>query len=176
MAKTYNTIPTVATGDVYTATAHNNIVENSNNFRVPPMCSAALTTSQSVPNNTETVLTFGSKTYETDSGIYGTNEFAIQTAGVYLISALITWEGNATGVRYVVIRKNGAGTAGNLNAAINYASFPPGANRFSQSFCIPLSLAAGDDIDLVVLQNSGGALNVNTYPGTFSATWQGQVS
>jgi hypothetical protein len=38
VAKTYNSIPSVATGDVYTAAAHNNIVTNVNNYRVPPAC------------------------------------------------------------------------------------------------------------------------------------------
>ena len=38
MAKDYNTFSDVSTGDVYTAAAHNLLLENVENYRVPPSC------------------------------------------------------------------------------------------------------------------------------------------
>jgi hypothetical protein len=189
MAKTYNSIPTVSTGDVYTATAHNNIVTNVNNYRVPPMASLRLSSSVAVATANHTSFagftnTNGAEVIDTDDMVTlsaTASAITVQTAGVYSVSATTTWAANATGIRYSRIVRSRGGTL----LAFAISSLPNiGAGieqQASLSGLIPCD--AGDLIRLMVYQDSGGNLNLlagapsDDFGGTrLSATWLGQVS
>jgi hypothetical protein len=185
MAKTYNTIPTVSTGDVYTATSHNNIVENVNGYRVPPMVRATRAAAQSIANNANGAVRFDTQTFDTDDMFAATsNVITFPTAGIYLLTANMTWDANATGLRVVGIYHNptlsantdaatvtaGTRIAHATNAAINGAA----TNLFTAT---TYEFAANDTACMSCFQTSGGSLNTRTDDlPTFTATWLGQVS
>lgn len=89
MPKTYNSIPTVSTGDVYTATAHNNIVTNVNNYRVPPMCRVLRSSDWTYSG---TYIEWNAEQYDTD-GMFtpSSTSVTIQTDGVYSVSGFYSY-------------------------------------------------------------------------------------
>lgn len=180
MAKTYNSIPTVSTGDVYTATAHNNIVTNVNNYRVPPTAIAVRTTA-SAAYTLGTNISFESATasggHDTDS-IWAAGSptlLTIQTTGVYLI----TFNGYVTmastgGVQTIVIMK-GANSMCEMY-------LPNSGTNHLWSISHVASLVAGDT--LAFRHTNGGSGAATIYGGASNSntqtragiTWLGQVS
>lgn len=178
MAKTYNTIPSVATGDLLTATAWNNQVTNVNNYRVVAACRARNTTNQSIPNNSTTVVSFPSEDYDTDdmhSTSVNTSRLTITTPGVYAVSAGVVWDINGTGLRVCTLRINGTTNIADISQT-NVGA----ANFTSQTLTTHYSFVLNDYVELTVYQNSGGALNARGDVGPYGlwlcAAWVGQVS
>lgn len=173
MAKTYTSVPNVATGDVYTASTYNTMTaQNINNLRVPPMCRANRSTDQNISNNSTTALDFTSAdSFDTDAmhdpSSNSTRVYA-NTTGVYLIIANCLWgTGSSTGRRNISISVNGAG----INASEDNG--PSDAQTANQSVSALQSLTAGDYVTLDLYQNSGGT---RTAQGSLSLLWVGQVS
>ncbi len=176
MPKTYNTIPTVSTGDVYTATAHNNIVANVNNYRVAPACAAYHNVVQSIPNATATAVLLNSEYYDTDdmhSTSTATSRITIATAGIYQLTANILFSNAGTGMRDLVFWKNGATTYRGSSTLNITASFFTNLNATTT-----MSLAASDYIEAYVYHTQGTALEIRgDINGVHvTATWLGQVS
>jgi hypothetical protein len=113
----------------------------------------------SINSATLTKLTFDSERWDNDtihSTSSNTGRLTATTAGIYMISAGVQWASNSTGNRELLIKLNdttyildknctavtGAGTLMNVTTQYN--------------------LAAGDYVELVVYQDSGGALNIVT--------------
>ena len=111
----------------------------------------------SIPNNTETTITFDSETYDTDnihSIVTNTDRLTCQTAGKYLIMALITWAtSNGTGRRQAFIYLNAAAIAIGRNDGLAQAS--PSAQLVATIH----NLAVNDYVNFRCFQDSGGALN-----------------
>ena len=174
MAKDYNSFTDVATGDVYTAAAHNLILENINNYRVPPMCMATRSGTQSALNTTFTAVQFnGTDKYDTDSmhdPASNNTRITINTAGVYVVQGEMYWGAAATGVRLGRIRLNGVTT---LNTAI--VPNTGGSDGVSTAVGVTYPFAVNDYIELLGYQSSGGALNMQA-SCFLSAAWIGQVS
>ncbi len=106
-----------------------------------------------------TALAFNSEREDTDSmhdPVTNNTRLTCNTAGTYVISGHVLFASNATGVRRLAIRLNGATyLAGTDAAAMSGAPM-----RLGVATVFPLS--AGDYVELLVAQNSGGDLNVNT--------------
>jgi hypothetical protein len=176
MPKTYNTIPTTTTGSVYTAAAHNNIVTNVNNYRVPPACAAYNNATQSIANATAVAVALNAEYYDTD-GMHDTvtnnSRITIATDGIYVVTGNVLFDIGGTGIRDIAIYKNGTTTYRGA-----------GTNNMSASFFTDLSVAstmslvAGDYIQLYVYHTQGTAINVRGDANGvhFAATWLGQVS
>jgi hypothetical protein len=98
MAKTYTAAGSATAGEVYTASAHNVIVTNVNNFIVPPSVRVDRTTNLTGYSSTAAIAWSG-EVWDTDdmytSGTSTTN-ITIQTAGIYVISFLGLVSGTAT--------------------------------------------------------------------------------
>lgn len=196
MAKTYNTIPSVATGDVLTATGWNNQATNVNNYRVPPMCMVYRTAVQAVANTTWVVPTFDGEVYDTDdmhSLSVNTNRITINTAGLYLVTVTGYWNSSSTtGSRYATVTRNA--TTDDSNGPHIGSTYNEGAGSAYQRINMSnvSTFAVGDWITLHLYQSSGGSINLSGaatasggfltgplgyLPGiTMSATWLGQVS
>jgi len=178
MAKTYNTIPTVSTGDVYTATAHNNIATNVNNYRVPPMCRLTRATNQTLSNNTVTVVAYDTADIDTDSmATTGASaKITANTAGIYQVGYTILW-GNTSTVGY----RQAWVTIGGSGRYAGSTVYPAGSGNggwFLTGTDI-LSLSAADTLDVRCVQASGGNETIGPFAGTpiaFYATWLGQAS
>ena len=122
-------------------------------------CSISNSVAQTIGNSSTTTLTFNTEDYDTDafhSTSSNTGRITIPTGkgGKYFVTTTVNYAGNATGFRQIRILKNGST---NVAAAIE----TPGANADMSLTCsIMLTLVAGDYLEVVTFQNSGGNLNV----------------
>lgn len=177
MAKTYNTIPTVATGDVYTATAHNNIATNVNNYRVPPMCRVYRNAALNHTNNGNFQdVSFDTESFtQTDSGMWTVGDPTLiytKTAGLYLFTASLEFAANATGFRGASLVHS---TAGRI--AYSFVLNVGAGGGTALALSSVASCSATDTIKLQGFQSSGGNLGYSTgQVFHLSATWLGQVS
>lgn len=123
--------------------------------------SAQRSTTQSIPNNTSTVAVFPTVLTDSHGGLNtATGVYTAPRAGIATVFASGLWTGSATGVRQVVVTKNGSSIGGD-------ATDTSPAGNFSQRATAKFTVAAGDTIDVRVFQTSGGALN---FAG-FSQIW-----
>jgi len=114
---------------------------------------------QSIPNATETVLTFDTETFDTDayhdnSTNSGRLTVPVGKAGYYSIYFCIQWDVNATGDREVSLYVNGTATglcASNQAGDATLYTFLTGTTTYY--------LAEGDYVQLAAYQDRGGALN-----------------
>ena len=164
MAKTYNSIPTVSTGDVYTATAHNNIAENVNNYRVPAI--GTFTASQAAGDATNQIVTLTEVT-DTDGMFTSGTTVTINTAGIYLFTMSVRWTGGSVDARADCWIQHSVG--GTLARDIRYGT----TERNAVSIAYPCS--AAETISVYVYQDNT-ASGSRTAEVAFSAIWQGQVS
>ncbi len=94
-----------------------------------------------------------------DNGYY---EFVAPTSGIYHFTMNIAWQGNADGIREIILR-NGS----NIYLA-SFFSYPPNAQSFLQNFSIDLNLTAGSSVRLFASQTSGTSLNISSIYKTFA--------
>ena len=129
-----------------------------------------------VANNSNVTLTFNKERWDTDTihdTSTNTGRLTCKTAGIYHIYASVAFASNATGYRYINIRLNGStmiATLGHTEVA---------ASNENMSISTEYSLAVNDYVELLVYQNSGGALNVIATPNSspeFGMTFQGKAS
>ena len=136
----------------------------------PPHCRVYNSANISIPNNTLTALTFDSERVDTDtmhSTVTNTGRITMTTAGWYDVGAGIQWPAATAGDRGIFIRMNGV----SYLTGLRFSS----ATLIDQAVSTQWQFAAGDYIEVVVLQVSGAALNV-TFGASSSpeawATWR----
>jgi len=113
----------------------------------------------STPNNTDTVLSFDSERYDTDTihdNVTNNSRLTATTAGKYLIVANFRFAANATGHRRAFIRLNGATPI----ALMRIETETSGPQYTAMILTTIYDLSATDYVEVVVKQNSGGALNI----------------
>lgn len=113
----------------------------------------------SIANATATLLTYDTERYDTDtihSTSVNTGRLTCFTAGKYAIFAVVQWAANVTGRRSLQIRINGTTTIVNDS---RMAVTDAGAGTV-QAVATVYELAVGDYVESIVVQASGGALNV----------------
>lgn len=118
---------------------------------------------QSINNATDTVLTFDSEEFDSDayhSTSSNTSRITIPTGlgGKYLVGCKVEFAGNATPARFVRFLKNGA----SVRASMVTEPSPTAATTADLMAETILDLAAGDYVEVLVFQNSGGPLNVGS--------------
>lgn len=121
-----------------------------------PSCVAVRTTDVSLTSGAFTALSFESATNTTDTMwvIGSPTRVTIATPGAYDLAAFCRFAANGTGARYLGIQKNGGTTlidtweAANATQVAIVAVSIPG-----------VVLAAGDYLELIPSQDSGGGLN-----------------
>ncbi|MFA6082665.1 MAG: hypothetical protein WC773_04655 [Patescibacteria group bacterium] len=129
-----------------------------NRFRHQENCVATYrTTNQSINDSTFTAISLDAEDFDTDGmheAVTNPTRITINLTGKYFVTATAFWGGSATGLRFLVIRKNG-GATDLLTAGMggNASGVPQNVNGL-------LNLASGDYIEAFVWQNSGGALNL----------------
>lgn len=120
---------------------------------------------QSLTNNVWTAITFPAGTNAGGFQSAGGNEGRLQVpvAGLYLITAVVSFATNNVGVRDVGILKNSGGVfsgpaiiaIAGQNTETSGGNTDTGISRF-------VTLAAGDYVELWAAQSSGGNLNADT--------------
>lgn len=159
---TIPTPPTFNPGETTGVAAKLNQLRDVQNFILnPPKCYAYQGVAQSIPNASATALTLDSELFDIvmsgDSpghdNVTANMRLVARTDGKYEIVGAIRWATNATGLREAQIRLNGS------TILIKNAQTPAAA---SSTDCatppIEVGLAAGDYIELLGFQSSGGAL------------------
>jgi hypothetical protein len=156
----------IVTGTAITAAGINAISD-------PPRCRLTHASAQSTTSGTGLALLFDTEVVD-DGGLHSTSSNTSRITipsdggGFYVINGNVEFASNATGHRQLAVRLNGSTTIANVRIpAVN------GAVTIV-SISTMYSLADGDYIELLALQSSGGALNVNStgdYSPIFSAVW-----
>ena len=115
------------------------------------------TTSQSIPDATPTILAFNDEMYDSDAihdKVVNNSRLTCKTAGEYVISATVAWEGNIAQKRRLSFKVNNS----------VYIAFTIGhvddAEVFYMTITTINALALNDYVELEVFQNSTVALNV----------------
>jgi len=133
-----------------------------------------MSASQSIANNTNTALLWGSEYFDTDSfhsTATNTGRITIPSGkdGYYLLSGLIKWDGNTAGRRYYSLRKNGSFITGTdwLENTSN------GEGYISPTFNFIVDADATDYFEIFVNQSSGGGLDVTSDGSYYSAIFLG---
>lgn len=123
-----------------------------------PQARAYHSTNQSIANNTLTALALDSERWDTDtihSNVTNNSRLTCKTAGLYQIAFCISFASGAGTFRQAQIRLNGATFITSSLVAVVGGGVPTHFNGGTQ-----YELAVNDYVELVVLQDSGGALNV----------------
>lgn len=123
----------------------------------PPAARAFHNANQSINNTTATTLAFNSERFDTDT-IHDTatnnSRLTCKTAGKYLVFAHVQWASGAGTYRQTNLFLNGA-----TNIAIVIGP-PSSGNVTYQHVSTVYDLAVNDYVEIIVQQDSGGALNV----------------
>ena len=131
-------------------------------------CDLRKTANQSISNNTAVALSFDSENFDTD-GFHdnSTNNTRITIpsgkGGKYLFTYLVRFAANNSGRRDIALQINGTQGAGLMRVQVNSDSSL--ATIYNATAL--LNLVAGDYVEFVVIQTTGGSLNVE-----FSAATQ----
>lgn len=128
---------------------------------------------QSIANNTSTVVAFNTEV--TDAHGYhdtATNNGRLTVpagfGGLHLIGMGFTWDAATAGGRRIGQIRHSNGTfyaTGETPTSTNVANFP------FLSAIVPLNLAAGDYLEVVATQTSGGALNIKSFAQQSANFW-----
>lgn len=158
---------TVSPGDVLTAAEWNAEVAKK------PGCRIYNSVNGNPSNNTQTAHSFDSESYDDDTmheSVTHPTRITINTAGKYTVGGCVEFAFNATGQRQVGIRLNGTTTivSDKRNACATGTTQIPVSTEYK--------FAANDYIELMVFQDSGGALNTdaNDFSPVFWARWQAE--
>lgn len=142
-------------------------LQGTNRFRyLNSMVIAARTTTQSISDNTWTVLALsGTDVLDTDTlhdPSSNNSRLIAAIAGKYFFFISFGFESNATGIRAVTVEKNSAGveTLGNALVLADINATNGGETAFALSGFV--SLAVNDYIETFVYQNSTISLNIVT--------------
>jgi hypothetical protein len=119
---------------------------------------------QSIPNTTLTALLFDTESYDIGgmhSAVSNTSRLVVPAggAGRWLPGAFVTFAASAVGSRSIILRGNGAVQI--AQATIQANTVAAALTAFFISTPAPVFLADGDYIEVLVTQDSGGALNAN---------------
>lgn len=138
-------------------------------------CSLQKTSTQSIANTTYVTLTFDSENYDSNSyhdNVTNNTRITIPSgkAGKYLFSGIIDWDSNATGMRTVVLYKNGV----EVNTITRGAGLA-GGELTKLPYSYVADAAISDYFELQVYQSSGGSLNIRSGSSgtTFQASYLG---
>ena len=141
--------PAIAGGAVGTASFSSTI----------PAVRVSKSAGELVPDNHFTALTFDTEDYDTadlHSTTTDTSRLTAPVAGIYRVSALMNWTENGTGDRVLVLARNGFfGSPPVQNQQQGISERPVTAEVSTE-----IKLAAGDYVEFIVFQRSGGPLNI----------------
>mgnify|MGYP007071575286 CR=1 FL=1 len=112
---------------------------------------------QSIPNTTETTITWDTKVRDTHAAMNASGIFTVPAAGIYTINATVGYTSNSTGLRYIVLSQTGSATK-DYRAMENNS---PGTGAFVMSATVGFNCRAGDTLFVRTYQSSGGALTLN---------------
>jgi hypothetical protein len=140
------------TGQVLTASQMNTYTSNA-------AASAYLTSSASIPNISDSIVTWNAEEYDNDSmwTSGSATRITINTEGIYVVCYTLAWAANTTGERIGWVQKNGS-SSDRWGMVRTQAS--SGVGETIQNGVSIIKLNATDYIQVGVYQASGGNLNL----------------
>jgi hypothetical protein len=121
-----------------------------------PLYDAGKTGTQNLGSGSENTISWNTATVNRGGFTIASNILTVPHTGLYDITALIGWSGNATGYRIARLYVNGS-------IVLNDYNTPATANAITQGINITgLTLTANDTIEIRGLQNSGATLTIGT--------------
>lgn len=164
----YTTPSTAAGGlilnSIWNASVRDNIIYLQDREDNPPRCQIAHSTTQSIANSTDTVVAFN--TDDLDSAALhdtATNNSRITIptgqGGLWLFTGYVEFAASATGQRKLALRVDGATVVAQQLVDAAAAGVTTGLN-----VALLAVRTASQYVELVVNQNSGGALNLSASP------------
>jgi hypothetical protein len=159
-------VPTPRTwvaAEFVTATLNNVEIRDTENWLLnPPRASANRTTTVSTTTAVWTRVDLTSELYDSGS-IHdnSTNPSRLTAPETYLyeVHAQVRWEANATGVRFVAVCKNSAGTYNAANLVAQRMQTTTWSEATFQGLSVDVALNAGDYVEMFGQQQTGGALS-----------------
>lgn len=168
-----NTIHNPATGSIAPA-AWGDAIRDSLEYllRTKPSCRVTNSAGQSISNNSLTTITYNTETYDVGgmhSTVSQTSRITVPSGetGKFLLGCGIYWATNSSGRRVQYLVVNGTTTIVN-------AESQPTSVQGSQAPAVSYPLNAGDYVETVVFQTSGGSLSadqVSDYAPFMHAIW-----
>ena len=154
-----NTVHNPTTGAVIPASWGDNVRDNLEFLIDPPACSVYGSAVQVLTDNTAAAILADSELFDSaamHSTSSNTSRITIPTGlgGRYMIVATVFFESNGTGARIVRLRVDGSTNTDMLAVGGSAAS------STVLSFSKPLVLTAGQYVEIMGLQTSGGDLDV----------------
>lgn len=154
---------TYTVGQKLTAASLNSIVTDlTYGFNGKPLAILTQTVAQSIPASAWTAITLDSTTLDRDGGHSNStnnSRYTCQTAGYYTIFALGSFATSVTtGRRLIGIRQNNTGTA--APSAVRNDSVWVGNPQSISCSCL-IYLAVGDWVEVLLYQDTGGAVNTD---------------
>jgi hypothetical protein len=120
-------------------------------------CKATRSSAQTISSATDTRINFTTEDYDSNTmhdNSTNNTRITIKRSGIYIISAYVVYNSNATGIRSTQIWKNGGSVSINTNNAVSAGNHQVGLTD-------QLQLTVNDYIECNVYQSSGGNLDVN---------------
>ncbi len=153
----FTTVPDKASTDIFTESVWDDHVrDNLNNLISPPVAMASSLVAQGIPTGAFTLVTFGLVDLDSDGMLNPNNPttMTVRTPGLYLGSAWLAYNINATGIRgvYAANSLRYEMRADNNGAGGTVLSSPP-ASDFNRS--------AGETLSVLTFQDCGATLNLN---------------
>jgi hypothetical protein len=152
------TLPAASTGTPFIAEFAMTLVGSGKTAVPYALAYSATDNFGSIPNSTATAVPLSAELADNDNihdNATNNSRLTCRTAGVYVINGAVVYAGNATGsYRQAMIRVNGSTV---------YADpfiRPLGTDQARVPVTATVELAAGDYVELLAYQDSGGALNL----------------
>lgn len=116
---------------------------------------------QSISTATSTVVSWDNEDYDTDSyhdNVTNNSRFTVPTTGYYQIRCQVGWDvGNATGIRQLVVTREGT------SVAVNNVTVSNNANNVHHEVVLTLYMTGSSYVQIFAYQNSGVALSLKGY-------------
>jgi hypothetical protein len=152
---------------------------------IRPVSKAVRTTTQSITSGTLTAVSFTAETFDTDSMVNIAGQptrITIRTTGLYRIGGTVPWTSINDQLYRLGIRRNGGALLEDFDDVVIFTSVSPLSHSLSGFY----NCVVGDYFELMVLQNTGGAINLDptailtgsgsTTPIAFWAMFMGKAS
>lgn len=161
----------VGTGQVLTAAFWNAQVRDAITFLLnPPDFVGKQSTGQSIPSGTPTAVALDTNTLDSYAGhstVTNNTRYVAQVSGTYSASGVVAYPLNSTSGRSAHLRVNGVDLANSQTQMHSSSTY----NTIVPTPTLDVYLNAGDYIELIAQQSSGGSLTLLTAaPGNSGLT------
>lgn len=149
----------MAPGGPYSLEIQGPLVNVRLTWPMPPACSITRSAGFPVPHATLTVVPFNVESFDTDdmwAPAPNPSRITVNTAGIYVVTAMARWQPTSGGRRMLEINLNGVPNILRVELG-SPASLPAEA---VQCMSIVYDFAAGEYIELQAYQSSGGSINI----------------